>query len=90
MPEEQLEEGKVRKSGVAHILYRGVPVLHCAQPSALELRAEDATVEADLYLTGVSGGYRIGQPLFERRRHVAAEFREISHAHVIGVVAVAI
>src|SRR5215211_1007748 len=53
---EELQEGQVRESCVAFLFDRGTPMLHCAQPAALQVEAEATTVEAHLYLTGVPGG----------------------------------
>src|SRR5215212_4782800 len=81
---------KVREGRIARLFDRGAPVLYLAQASAFELETEAITVEAHLYLTGVPGGHRSVQPLFEHRRKVAKEPREVGHAHVVGVMVVAV
>ena len=64
VPEEELQEGQVRKGRIARLFDRGAPTLHSAQPSALQLEAEATTVEAHLDLTGVPGGNRSREPSF--------------------------
>jgi hypothetical protein len=65
-------------------------MLYRAQPAALQVEAEATTVEAHLYLTGVSGGYRSRKSSFEHLRHVAKEIREIGHPYIEGIMVVTI
>jgi hypothetical protein len=88
--EEELQEGQVRKSRFAAFLDLGATTLHSAEPSALQLEAEATTEKAHLELSGVSGGHRSRQPSFEDWRYVAKEPWEVGHAHVEGVMAVAV